>query len=79
MVAASELPINTNASAIQMANTIFGPGVTVLNANYSGDNRSSGIWSDGDSVSGEVTPGDTGVMLSTGRLSNFTNGWGSSN
>lgn len=79
MVAASELPIDTNASAIEMANTIFGPGVTVLNASYSGDNRSSGIWSDGDAVSGEVTPGDTGVMLSTGRLSNFTNGWGSSN
>lgn len=79
MATASELPIQTNASAMNMANEIFGDGVTVVDASYSGDNRSSGIWSDGDNVSGAVTPSDTGVILSTGRLSNFTNSSGDPN
>jgi Hint domain/Bacterial Ig domain len=79
MATASELPIQTNASAMDMASEIFGDGVTVVDATYSGDNRSSGIWSDGDSVSGDVTPGDTGVILSTGRVSNFTNSSGDPN
>lgn len=80
MVAASELSINTNASAINMANTIFGDGVTVVDASYSGDNGSSGTYSGGDTTSPGVTPADSGVMLSTGYLSDFTNssskGWG---
>jgi hypothetical protein len=79
MVAASELPIQTNANAMAMANEIFGPGVTVVSANYAGDNRSSGIYTNGDTVSPGVTPGDTGVMLSTGRLSDFTNSSGQAN
>ncbi len=79
MVTASELTINTGASSTAMANEMFGPGITVLTANYSGDNRSSGIWSDGDSISDAVTPSDTGVMFSTGRLSNFTHGSGDPN
>ncbi len=79
MVAASELPISTNASALDMAQTIFGEGVTVVSASYSGDNRSSGIYSNGDTVSPGVTPGDTGVMLSTGNLRDFTNNRGEAN
>ena len=79
MVAASELPINTSASAMQMAQTIFGDGATVSSASYSGSNYSSGIYSNGDSVAPGVTPGDTGVILSTGRATDFTNSSGSSN
>ena len=79
MVAASELPINTGATALQMANEIFGNGATVISANYSGDNRSSGIYSDGDATSPGVVPGDTGVILSTGRATDFTNSTGDSN
>jgi len=79
MAVASELPIQTNASAMDMASEIFGDGVTVVDATYSGDNRSSGIWTDGDNVSGAVTPSDTGVILSTGRVSNFTNSSGDPN
>ncbi|MEJ2030931.1 MAG: Hint domain-containing protein [Maritimibacter sp.] len=79
MVAASELSINTHASAMNMANTIFGDGVQVVNASYSGDNSSSGIYSGGDTTSPGVTPSDSGVMLSTGYLRNFTNGGGSAN
>lgn len=73
MVRATQLPVNTNASATQMAETIFGDGVTVVGASYTGDRDSSGIYSNGDSVSPDVTPGDTGVILSTGDAGDFTN------
>jgi hypothetical protein len=79
MVAASELPINEGASAVQMANEIFGNGSTVVGASYTGWSQSSGIYSNGDAVSPNATPGDTGVILSTGRASDFTNSNGQSN
>lgn len=79
MVAASELAVNTSATAMNMAETIFGDGVTVVSASYTGDDRSSGTYSDGDSTSPNATPGDTGVILSTGRARDFTQSNGSSN
>ena len=63
--------INTNASAINMAQEIFGSGVTVVGASYTGDSRSSGIYSQGDSLAPGVTPSDTGVILSTGQARHF--------
>lgn len=83
MPIAQELQINNAFNdplrAEMMANEIFGAGVTVVNARYYGDQRSSGIYSNGDATSPGVTPGDTGVILSTGRTSNFTRSSGSSN
>ena len=79
MVAGVELNYNTNASALQMANTIFGSGVTVTGASYSGSSYSSAIYSNGDAVAGNVTPGDTGVILSTGSATRFTNNASQSN
>lgn len=79
MVAASELPVNTGASATQMAQTIFGDGATVVSASYTGSGYSSGIYTNGDSVAPGVTPGDEGIILSTGRARDFTNSSGSSN
>lgn len=73
MVAGVELPIDRNATAVQMADTIFGDGVTVVSASYTGDNDSSGIYTNGDSITPGVTPADTGVMFSTGDLRGFTN------
>ncbi|MBS1301841.1 Hint domain-containing protein [Loktanella sp. SALINAS62] len=73
MATASELSMNQNASASQMAQTIFGDGVTVVGANYSGSGYSSATYSGGDNTTPGVTPGDTGVILSTGRVSDFTN------
>lgn len=72
MATGKELGYNTNASAMQMANAIFGDGVTVNSASYSGDGRSSAIYSNGDAVSPDATPGDTGVILSTGHAADFT-------
>ena len=79
MVAGVELTYDTSASALQMANTIFGDGVTVVGATYSGSSYSSGIYSNGDAVAGNVTPGDTGVILSTGSATRFTNNSSQSN
>lgn len=73
MVTATRLPVDTRASATQLAQAIFGDGVTVVGASYTGDRDSSGIYSNGDSVSPGVTPGDTGVILSTGDAIDFTN------
>lgn len=79
MVAAAELTYNTGASATQMAQEIFGDGVSVVSATYSGDSRSSAIYSNGEALAPGVVPGDTGVILSTGRAASFTNSSGQSN
>ncbi|MEL6700954.1 MAG: Hint domain-containing protein, partial [Pseudomonadota bacterium] len=79
MVQASELDIDEGASALEMANAIFGDGVSVIGASYTGDNRSSGIFSGGDDTSPGVVPSDTGVILSTGRVRDFTNNNGDAN
>ena len=71
MVSGVEIGYNTGASAMQMAETIFGDGVTVVSASYTGDNRSSAIYTNGD-LTGGVAPSDTGVILSTGQASSFT-------
>ena len=76
MVAASELPIQTvgeGTTATDMANEIFGDGVTVTGATYYGDTDSAGIYSDGDATSPGATPGDTGIIMSTGTAEDFTN------
>ena len=79
MPTATELPIDSSATALQMATEIFGAGVTVNSASYTGDPLSSGIYSSGDTISPEATPGDTGVILSTGHVDDFTNSDGSTN
>ncbi|WP_245845155.1 Hint domain-containing protein [Pseudothioclava arenosa] len=65
---------DTNASAVEMAETIFGDGVTVVGATYTGDDRSSAIYDGGSSLGLDIL--DTGVILSTGLVTNFTNSGG---
>ncbi|MEP2717745.1 Hint domain-containing protein [Pseudophaeobacter sp.] len=79
MATAAELGYDTGASATEMAETIFGDGVTVVDADYTGDSRSSAIYSNGDALAPGATPGDTGVILSTGRTNHFTNSAGDPN
>ena len=79
MPIASELPVDTSASAAQMADAMFGSGITVLNASYTGAKDASGIYSDGDTVASEITPSDTGVILSTGNVTDVTNSSGDVN
>ncbi len=78
MATGAELTYQTNASALAMANTIFGNGATVVGATYTGDIRSSAVYSAGQRAPG-VVPGDTGVILSTGRVVDFTQSNGDPN
>lgn len=82
MVNASELEIRTvreGTNARDLAESIFGDGVTVTGATYFGDIDSAGIYRGGDSTSPGVVPGDTGVILSTGNAEDFTNSSGQAN
>lgn len=78
MATGAELTYSTNVTALQMANTIFGDGVTVTGASYSGASASKAIYSNGQLASG-VVPSNTGVILSTGNASSFTQSSGDPN
>ncbi len=78
MATGAELTYQTNATALQMANAIFGTGVTVTGASYSGPSNSSAIYSNGQ-LSPGVVPSNTGVILSTGNASSFTQSSGDPN
>ena len=65
MATGAELTCQTNATALQMANAIFGDGVTATGASYSGPAHSKAIYSNGQLSPGGV-PSTTGVILSTG-------------
>ena len=56
MVTASELPIETNASATEMAEAMFGNGIQIVDASYTGADSASGIYTNGDAVAPNVTP-----------------------
>ncbi len=79
MATGQELDIDRRASAEEMAELIFGDGINIINARYDGDTNSSGIFTNGDSIAPGVTPSDSGVILSTGRVQNFTQGSGDPN
>lgn len=79
MPTAAELPIDTSASADAMAEAIFGNGIEILSASYTGDGEASGIYSNGDSVAPGITPSDSGVILSTGKAEDVTNSSGDVN
>lgn len=79
MATASELSINTGATALQMADAIFGNGITVTSASYTGAGLASGIYSGGLTTAPGVVPSDTGVILSTGHAASFTNSFGDPN
>ncbi len=79
MAEATQLPINTKATAEEMAEAIFGNGISIESASYTGATSASGIYTNGDSVAPNLTPSDSGVILSTGRARDVTNSNGSSN
>ena len=79
MPTASELQIDTSVNALDMANEVFGTGISILSASYTGTSSASGIYSGGDSTAPGITPSDTGVILSTGNASDITNSSGDAN
>lgn len=72
MVQGVELTYDIDANALDMAQAIFGDGVTVVGASVTGDRRASAVYSDGDAISPGVVPGDSGIILSTGDTRGFT-------
>lgn len=76
MAIANELAINTAASALDMANEVFGAGIEILTASFTGDAVSSGIYSGAQGTIPGIVPGDSGVIFSTGRVTDFTNSSG---
>lgn len=78
MATGRELSYDTRATALEMANEMFGDGVTVVSATYSGPRNSAAIFSNGDRAPG-VTPSDTGVIFSTGNAADFTQSSGDPN
>ncbi|HMO06172.1 MAG TPA: choice-of-anchor L domain-containing protein [Paracoccaceae bacterium] len=80
MATGAELTYTTNVSALTMAQTIFGAGVTVVGAslNVANSNTSAGLYSNGQ-LSPGVVPSNSGVILSTGRITDFTQSNGDPN
>ena len=78
MATGAELTYQTSATALQMANAIFGDGVVVTGASYSGPTNSKAIYSNGQ-LSPGVVPSTTGVILSTGNAADFTQSNGDPN
>ncbi len=79
MATGAELNYNRGASATQMAETIFGDDVQIVGATYTGARNSSAIYSGGDTISPDATPSDTGLILSTGDVRDFTQSSGDPN
>lgn len=62
-----------------MAEAMFGGSIKIVSASYIGDPQSAGIYSDGLKVAPGVVPSDSGVILSTGKVTDFTNSSGATN
>ena len=76
MPIATELNITQTTDASLVAETIFGPGVTVVSSTLTGSAGQTGIYSDGLATSPGVVPSDSGVIFSTGNVADFTNSSG---
>jgi len=79
MPIATELSIDTTVDATTLANTLFGSGISVGSATITGTAGAYGTFTGADATLGEIAPADTGVILSTGQASGFTNSDGSTN
>lgn len=79
MVSASKLTVVSNPDAMQMADTIFGDGIKIVSASYTGDPASAGLYSGADTTMPGIAPSDSGLILSTGRASDITNATGDAN
>ncbi|MBM2322651.1 MULTISPECIES: choice-of-anchor L domain-containing protein [Marivita] len=76
MPIATELNIAQTTDASLVADTIFGPGITVISSTLTGTAGQTGIYSDGLTTSPGVVPSDSGVIFSTGNVADFTNSSG---
>ena len=71
MPTAQQLSVDTAASALDLANEMFGAGITIVNASYSGGAVQSGIFTGALTTLPGMTTTDSGVILSTGNAGFF--------
>lgn len=64
------LNIKPDISATDMAQSMFGAGVDLVEATFTGDDRSAGRFTNGQAAA-DVVPAETGVILSTGKAADF--------
>lgn len=76
MPIATELNIAQTNDASLIAETVFGPGITIVSSTLTGTLGQIGIYSDGLTTSPNVVPSDSGVIFSTGNVADFTNSSG---
>ncbi|GAA5067486.1 choice-of-anchor L domain-containing protein [Roseibacterium beibuensis] len=79
MATAAELDVTVTTDATAVANQLFGDGITVQSATLSGATGQTGLYSNADTTSPGVAAGDSGVIFSTGNVTDFTNSGGSTN
>ncbi|WP_306005141.1 Hint domain-containing protein [Aquicoccus porphyridii] len=72
MATASQLSIDTGASADDLFDEIFGAGVTLVSSTLAGDAVQSGIYTGALETLEGISPSDSGVILSTGNATDFT-------
>ncbi len=71
---AIDLSVTSTNDATVLADTIFGNGIQVVSATLTGQTNQAGTYTGGESTSGGVVPSDSGVIFSTGNISDFTSG-----
>ncbi|MFO7921903.1 MAG: choice-of-anchor L domain-containing protein, partial [Nioella sp.] len=76
MPEAIELNTTATTDATVLAETMFGDGIQVVSATLTGAATQAGTYEGGEATSGGVVPSDSGVILSTGNIADFTNGGG---
>lgn len=76
MPTARELNVTQTNDAATIADTIFGDDITVVSSSLSGTAGQSGVYSGGGSTSPGTVPSDSGVILSTGNVGDYTNSSG---
>lgn len=79
MTEAQELKIDTNVTAMDMADAMFGDGIKIVSASFTGADTAKGIYSGADATMPGVAPSDSGVILSTGKVTDITNSSGDAN
>jgi len=73
---AIELNTTATTDATLLAETMFGDGIQVVSATLTGAATQAGTYTGGEATSGSVVPSDSGVILSTGDIGDFTSGGG---
>lgn len=76
---ATELNVTTTTDATTIANSIFGEGINVVSATLTGASGQAGTYAGGEATSAGVVPSDSGVILSTGDVTDFTTGGSGTN